>query len=81
MECKKCGTCCIAPDISTLLKGRNQRCVHLTADMLCGIYENRPAVCKAYTPWELCEKVQDPDLEVRVKKFLEAFGMDASNQL
>ena len=76
-ECYKCGTCCTAPDISTLNKPPNQRCEHLTEDNLCGIYETRPEVCRNYAPWELCDRVQAGDLQTRVRLFLEAFGMEA----
>ena len=44
MECTKCGACCIAPDIAALGKPLGQRCPHLDADLLCSIYQSRPAV-------------------------------------
>lgn len=81
MECKRCGTCCIAPDISALLKGSNERCVHLTESLLCEIYDTRPDVCRNYTPWELCEAIQDEELETRVQKYLAAFGIASGAQL
>ena len=54
MECRKCGACCIAPSISSPIPGMpngkpaNTPCVHLSADMLCLIWdrEDRPAVCR-----------------------------------
>ncbi len=38
IACFRCGTCCIAPDISTLRKPLGVPCAHLRADHLCGIY-------------------------------------------
>lgn len=75
--CYRCGTCCIAADISTIQKPAAVRCVHLADDFSCTIYENRPEVCRNYTPWELCDRIQHPDANVRVRRFLEAFGMEA----
>jgi len=61
MDCRKCGACCIAPSISTPIPGMpggkpaGTRCVHLTGSMLCGIYDDRPPVCRNYTPTpEIC---------------------------
>lgn len=54
MECRPgCGACCIAPSISSPIPGMPQgkpagvRCLHLTDDYLCAIYElpERPDVC------------------------------------
>ncbi len=56
MTCRAgCGACCIAPSLSSPIPGMPDgkpagiRCVHLTADNLCGIYgsDDRPAVCGA----------------------------------
>lgn len=42
-----CGACCIAPSISSLGKPAGKVCVHLDADLLCGIFgkAERPACC------------------------------------
>lgn len=48
-----CGACCIAPSISSPIPGMpngkaaGERCIHLTEDYLCGIFNhpNRPKVC------------------------------------
>ncbi|HVG23541.1 MAG TPA: YkgJ family cysteine cluster protein [Thermoanaerobaculia bacterium] len=48
-----CGACCIAPSISSPIPGMPDgkpagvRCIHLTADFRCAIFEHpeRPAVC------------------------------------
>jgi Fe-S-cluster containining protein len=63
MKCNQCGACCIAPSISSIIPmtGKNkpagQRCIHLSNDMKCSIYNERPIVCKEFTPTEeLCGK-------------------------
>jgi hypothetical protein len=54
VDCRRgCGACCIAPSISSAIPGMpggkpaGIRCVQLTADNLCRLYDqpNRPAVC------------------------------------
>jgi len=61
MECNRCGACCIAPSISTIIPGTEKgkpagtRCIHLSEDMKCLIYNERPKVCREFTPtFELC---------------------------
>jgi len=61
MNCNQCGACCIAPSISSIIpktgthKPAGQRCVHLSNEMKCLIYADRPAVCRDFTPTEeLC---------------------------
>jgi len=63
MNCNQCGACCIAPSISSIIPGTGKnkpagtRCVHLSIEMKCSIYEKRPAVCSNFTPTpELCGK-------------------------
>lgn len=55
MECRAgCGACCIAPSLSSLIPGMPHgkpagvRCVQLTDDNRCAIYDRpeRPAVCR-----------------------------------
>lgn len=57
MECRPgCGACCIAPSISSPIPGMPQgklageRCLHLSVDMLCGIFgqSERPLVCSQF---------------------------------
>jgi Fe-S-cluster containining protein len=55
MECRKgCGACCIAPSISSPIPGMpggkqaGVRCIHLQNDYRCGIYEERPKVCRDF---------------------------------
>ena len=51
-----CGVCCITPSISSPIPGmpdgkpQNVRCIHLTDDLLCNIFNNclRPDVCKNF---------------------------------
>ena len=73
MECKKCGTCCIALDISTLGKPMGVPCKYLGKDLLCSIHETRPDVCRKYTPWEICDLVEGMELDDRVKKMMSIF--------
>jgi Fe-S-cluster containining protein len=58
MECRPgCGACCIAPSITSPIPGMPQgkpageRCLHLSVDMLCGLFgrPERPAVCSQFT--------------------------------
>ncbi len=57
MECRSgCGACCIAPSISSPIPGMPQgkaageRCLHLSVQMLCGLFGNpeRPSVCSRF---------------------------------
>ena len=76
MECRRCGTCCVAPDISTLGKPLGVRCPHLSENHGCSIYELRPAVCRGYRPDELCAAIDAPGLEERVAAYLALFGLE-----
>ncbi|WP_342653028.1 YkgJ family cysteine cluster protein [Pseudomonas sp. F3-2] len=58
MECRPgCGACCIAPSITSPIPGMPQgkpageRCLHLSVDMLCGLFgrPERPAVCSQFS--------------------------------
>lgn len=74
--CVACGACCAAPDISTLHKPLGVPCRHLGADNLCGIYADRPAVCRGYTPDWICAEVAPlPTLAERVRRYLDIFGL------
>jgi uncharacterized protein len=75
MECTRCGACCVAPDIAALDKPLGARCTHLTADNLCGIYERRPGICRAYQADELCTRIAAPTLDERVRNYLAEFGL------
>jgi Fe-S-cluster containining protein len=74
-ECTRCGACCVAPDISSLRKPLGQRCPHLTADNLCAVYEDRPAVCRSYAADWLCDRIAAPTLDERVRKYLAVFQL------
>jgi Fe-S-cluster containining protein len=74
-SCFRCGTCCIAPDISTLGKPVGVPCVHLRPDRLCAIYPDRPPVCRDYRPDELCEALQAMPVEERIARYLAVFGV------
>lgn len=75
-ECSRCGTCCVAPDITALGKPLGLRCRHLANNGECLIYEERPAVCRGYRPDALCQLVAAPNLDERVKRYLAAFGLE-----
>ncbi|HOX44329.1 MAG TPA: YkgJ family cysteine cluster protein [Myxococcota bacterium] len=74
--CRKCATCCVAPDISALGKPAGVPCPHLAEDLTCRIYATRPAVCRGYRPDELCDAIAAPTLEERVARYLHLFGLD-----
>ena len=74
-ECTKCGACCIAPDIAALNKPLGERCPHLTAELLCGIYENRPQICRDYAADWLCDRIAAPTLDERVHNYLKVFDL------
>lgn len=73
-RCKRCGTCCVAPDISTLSKPLSVRCSHLDGDNRCSIYDTRPPVCRNYTPDEICQLIAAPLLSQRVDNYLHIFA-------
>jgi len=77
MDCARCGTCCVAPDIAALDKPLGMRCIHLGANLHCERYAHRPAICRSYRPGELCSLVAAPTLEERVARYLELFGLSA----
>lgn len=75
MDCLRCGTCCVAPDIKALGKPLAVRCRHLNADGACDRYGERPAVCRGYQPDEICLLIAAPTLEERVEKYLRLFDL------
>ncbi|ABF91473.1 conserved hypothetical protein [Myxococcus xanthus DK 1622] len=77
VECTRCGACCVAPDIAALDKPLGLRCPHLQEDNLCGVYEERPAICRDYQADEVCTLIEAPTLEERVEKYLSLFGLQA----
>ena len=74
-ECRQCGTCCVAPDISSLGKPLGVHCRHLGEDLRCRDYEQRPAVCRGYTPDELCRRIAAPTMDERVRRYLALFDL------
>lgn len=56
MKCNMCGACCIALSISSRIPGMDggkpagERCIHLSPEHSCSIYDTRPAVCREFTP-------------------------------
>ena len=75
-DCTLCGACCAAPDIAALGKPLGVPCAHLDADCRCAIYDERPGVCRAYTPDWVCGEVAPlPTLEARARRYLEIYGL------
>jgi uncharacterized protein len=79
MQCRKCGTCCTAPDIDALDKPVGVKCIHLDDQALCTIYDERPAVCRGYRPDEICELIEAPTLAARVGNYLKLFGCEETS--
>ena len=77
MECTLCGACCVAPDIAALDKPLGVRCPDLTVDNLCGVYLDRPAICRSYAADAFCTLIAAPTLDERVANYLRAFGLEA----
>lgn len=76
MDCTCCGACCVAPDIAALGKAVGVPCPHLTAEHRCGIYEDRPQVCRDYSADEICVHIDAPTLEGRVARYLALFEIE-----
>jgi len=72
MQCREgCGACCIAPSIREGFWGMpegkpaNVRCVHLTNDFRCAIFNDprRPAVCIRFMPeYDCCGDTREQAL-------------------
>lgn len=75
VRCTRCGTCCVAPDISTLGKPAGQPCRYLGNDLRCTIYDSRPEVCRRYRPDEICRLIAAPTLRERVQKYARLLGI------
>lgn len=49
-ECQKCGACCRSNAVLIFLPEywdeEKKKCIHLTEENLCDIYEDRPDVCR-----------------------------------
>lgn len=58
MKCLHCGDCCIFFEIllpDGTVKPHGMRCPHLTQSNLCGIYAQRPKVCRDHDyPSDVC---------------------------
>ncbi len=72
MECRSgCGACCVAPSISSEIPGlpggkpANTKCIHLQEDLRCGIYEQRPKVCRDFkAEKDFCGSSREEALEI-----------------
>jgi hypothetical protein len=81
IHCSQCGACCVAPDISSLGKAAGVPCPHLMANNRCGVYDNRPIVCRQYRADEICLEIDAPTLEERVSRFQVLFGLPTEVKL
>lgn len=75
IDCIRCGTCRTAFDIKEIDKKAGERCRHLSADNLCGIYEKRPWGCDGYKPDELCVLVDTLDDGQKVSVFRKVYDV------
>jgi len=74
MDCREnCGACCIALSISSALPGMEGgkpagiRCIHLTDDIKCAIYDSpdRPKVCIDFKPEpEFCGSTREEAMQI-----------------
>jgi len=74
MDCRtNCGACCIAPSISSEIPGMpggkpaGVRCIHLTDDFQCAIYESdkRPQVCDDFkADPEVCGSCREEAIKI-----------------
>jgi Fe-S-cluster containining protein len=72
MKCRPgCGACCIAPSISTPIPGMPDgkpagvRCIHLTEDYRCAIFDRRPKVCRDFKAEEMvCGRSREEALQL-----------------
>ncbi|MFC2115961.1 YkgJ family cysteine cluster protein [Bacteroidota bacterium] len=72
MICREnCGACCSAPSISSPIPGMPDGkpsgvpCVHLQEDFSCGIYDQRPQVCRDFQAEELvCGSTRQEALDI-----------------
>ncbi|PLX13243.1 MAG: hypothetical protein C0594_01425 [Marinilabiliales bacterium] len=73
-ECRKgCAACCIAISISSPMPGMPEgkpagvRCIHLSSDLLCSIYnhKDKPAVCDEFKfDPEVCGENREEALQI-----------------
>jgi Fe-S-cluster containining protein len=73
MICDRCGVCCVVFDISTLNKPAGVPCSHLLENGLCAIYEERPAVCRAFKADEICERLAALPFEEKLRAMREIY--------
>jgi hypothetical protein len=78
-SCGACSLCCKVLLIPELQKPKDQWCVHCRPGAGCGIYETRPAVCRAFQ----CRWIVDPAMGPEWQPHLcgMVFVMDSDNRL
>ncbi|MDR0454967.1 MAG: YkgJ family cysteine cluster protein [Deferribacteraceae bacterium] len=74
IKCFVCGACCIAYSISAFNKPAGVKCIHLRDDGLCGDYAERPDVCRAFKPDELCVLISTISLAEKVEVISKVYG-------
>ena len=67
-ECTQCAGCCTNKNISLfnlkhwgLKKGKNGHCSNLKKDNTCGIYEDRPLICRIEEMFDRKEEIRHPE--------------------
>tara|TARA_R100000501_G_C2558031_1_gene69873 strand:- start:189 stop:527 length:339 start_codon:yes stop_codon:yes gene_type:complete len=75
-NCTKCAGCCSGENLKNINKkhwglkvGKNGYCTNLKDDKTCGIYENRPLICRVEELYDRAEeiKLSDPLMYVFIK--------------
>ncbi len=74
ISCLACGACCVAFSISTLNKPSGERCKYLTKEGRCGIYEERPNVCRDFAPDEICVLISSLPFNEKVNVLRKIYG-------
>lgn len=74
-ECTKCGCCCLGPWVKDALPEFyvDGKCRHLRNDMTCGIYENRPGVCRS--------KPGNDEIKIQVCKSVRRIVYERNNKV
>ena len=75
MNCREnCGACCVGLSISSAIPGlpdgkpAGMRCIHLSNDLKCLIYEQRPKVCQNFkAELDFCGTTREEALDVFYK--------------
>jgi hypothetical protein len=77
-ECGACSLCCTVLRVDELRKLGGTPCVHEQASGGCGIYQTRPAICRAYQCMWLRGALGDGDRPDRLGAVLDVVAQGAS---